>query len=93
MMTVTLTRLPGPVAAEHPQNIEISPPSLKVYMVFLHKMLSPDFQYTEETLLWPNNSIFVPVDHKTFSEGSAYSQSTVLIKMLPPGKKSRVIRP
>uniref|UniRef100_A0A3B5R4F5 Ig-like domain-containing protein n=1 Tax=Xiphophorus maculatus TaxID=8083 RepID=A0A3B5R4F5_XIPMA len=55
-----------PLAAKQPQSIILPPPCLTVGMVFLGLKASPFLLQTYCWVLWPNSSIFVSSDHRTF---------------------------
>uniref|UniRef100_A0A0E9P6V5 Uncharacterized protein n=1 Tax=Anguilla anguilla TaxID=7936 RepID=A0A0E9P6V5_ANGAN len=59
---------PVPLAAKHPQSIILPPLCLTVGMVFLGLKASPCSLQTSLWSLWPNNSIFVSSDHRTFPQ-------------------------
>ena len=68
MMPSILWSAPVPPAAKHPHNIMLPPPCFTVGMVFFGLQAFPFFLQTQRWSLWPNSSIFVSSDQRTFPQ-------------------------
>ena len=66
MMPSILWSAPVPPAAKHPHNMMLPSRCFTVGMVFFGVQASPFFLQTKQWSLWPNSSIVVSSDQRTF---------------------------